>query len=164
MGDMHSLFRPNAVLVSSGKPVPLEFSDKRISKFLSAETAVPPMPGFTAPAPSITSTSTVLAGASHLVSNAAVSTGTQATANLMLQTMLHIQQTASVYCIGQPKANTTFSFSPGPNTMSLMSTKHFSDLRRQQTKIMREGAIKIIGLFFLVRRGRKTDALVQVSD
>ena len=152
------------MLITSGKPAPIEFNEKAMADFLSSLNVL----STSSPTQVTTKTLTPTAPSGPHPSGGASLGATidaQTTANLMFQAAPFVQRTASTFRIGQPKTNTMYSsLSPTSNALSLTNAKHFSDLWRQQGKLLREGTIKILGFFFLARRGCETDMPMQVCD
>lgn len=91
--------------------------------------------------------------------------GTQETASFLLQAAPYIQQTATSHRIGLPKP---YSGLQHPVSLAQLTTgnssRHYAELCRQQTKLARDGSIKLHGLFFLIRRGKETSAPTQVAN
>ena len=109
---------------------------------------------------------------SHLGPNAVepsthpVRTNIQETAGFFLQVAPYVQETATLHHIGLPKpylSNVQHGITfPKPTTSS--TSRHFADLCQQQTKLTRESSIKLVGLFFIVKRGREAQAPTQVTN
>ena len=153
-----------AVNVNNGQPTPVEFlSDKHIMDILSPHTA--------SLQSSVISSRSVgamspMAQQGMLVPQDGIlsSSDPQGTATAMLQATPFLQQAASGFRIGQPKTLSNISHPPISlsKITSLTTTKHFADLRRQQGKLAREGAIRLIGHFFIALNGKEMNAPQQV--
>lgn len=85
-------------------------------------------------------------------------------ASVILQATPFVQHTASSFRIGQPKTPVNIPNPPVAlaKVPSLITAKHFSDLRRQQGKLAREGHVKLIAHLFMIRRGEEMGAPSQV--
>lgn len=84
-------------------------------------------------------------------------------ATMMLQAAPFMQQAATAFRIGQPKTLATIQQPAHLSKLTALSTaKHYSDLRREQGKLAREGTIKLIAYFFLALKGKEMDAPYQV--
>ena len=89
----------------------------------------------------------------------------QEVAGLLWQAAPHVQQTATSYRIGQSKAPTSISHPAVAlaKIASLNTSNHYTTLRRQQGKLVREGSVKLVAYFFLTRSGNETAAPEHVS-
>lgn len=93
-----------------------------------------------------------------------IGVGMQETASLFMQTAPYVQQTATPHRIGLPKPYASIPQPPVSlaNAMTGTTIRCYTELRQQQTKAAREGSIKLVGLFFLVKRGNEANAPTQV--